>query len=421
MPSYYQLPAQFANASVEDNDRFQKLPFYLVKNEIRQYARWSIFDQLYGKIDWEPNMGNVMRGVTPQSSPVGQSFFFPNFVTVMPQKDMHEVTESVENEQVRWHRFESKQFSFVPSFNSFWRDHIQYADNDLAKHIQIANNNFIRTRMWSKSPYVWIAGVGLQAAPTVDLEPTLSALGTKSLAWLQAILPTVKQSLTLRQIYSAALSLKQDLAAPPFEGVMNMPKENNNIAEKYVLILDDEAFSNFLFDNDVANLKSIQLDLLFNDFKGLLFGNITTKCEPFPLRFDINGNAVAPEIQDALTNKRVPNPLYTTISQDPKVGCAYSVAWLLGADAYKTIKVGPPPKEFATQSMKANKFYNLRWNGEISLTDQILITYPDGSIDLNRYGTQLQLISQLTLGVLGGEVRWAIPIIYARKRPAQMV
>ncbi len=93
---------------------------------------------------------------------------------------------------------------------------------------------------------------------------------------------------------------------------------------------------------------------------------------------------------------------------------------MLGDCYAKTIKIGPPPKEFATVNMSAKKFYGMRWNGEVQLTDQILITNQDGSISLNSYGENLQFQSKLTLGYLVGERRNAFPMLVKRSRPSVM-
>ena len=61
--------------------------------------------------------------------------------------------------------------------------------------------------------------------------------------------------------------------------------------------------------------------------------------------------------------------------------------------------------------------YGMRWNGEVQLTDQILVTNPDGSIELNVYGENLKFISKLTFGYLVGERRYGFPMIIARSRP----
>lgn len=423
MPNYYEQVASFQNAVVEDKDRFQKLPFYLVKNEIKVFPRWNIFDQLFGSINWTPNEGNVMRATTPQSSPVGNSFAFPANIDTIPTKNVYQVTESSEDARVKAGRFESQQFSFVPYFTSFWRDHLQYANKDIARQIQVYNNQFIRTNMWMKSNYIYLAGGGtVIAAPTGDLTTTL-ALGVDTLAgaagkssdWLQAQIPNIKNNLSLRTVFRAQLAHREDLGAPPFEGVLNMPKENEGLKGKYVLVGSTEAFDAFPFDPDTNLLKSINLDLLFEDFSGLLFGKVIYKFDPFPLRFNAQGGFVSPQIYDDGEKKCKPNPAYTSLTTAP-----YEVAWLCGAESCKTIKVGPPPKEFAAQSMSMKKFYSLKWNGEIQLTDQVLITYADGSVDLNVYGTQLKFISQTTFGYLVGEPRFTFPILFKRSRPAEL-
>jgi len=116
MPSIYDKPAVFANATVQNNDQYNQLPFYLAKNEVAQFARKNIFDQLFGDIDWQANEGPIMKGVTPQRSPVGNAFFFPNPIQQLSRKDIHTVTESVETASLFKHRQESYQFNFIPNF-----------------------------------------------------------------------------------------------------------------------------------------------------------------------------------------------------------------------------------------------------------------------------------------------------------------
>lgn len=433
MPSYYDQPAIFGNAVVEDVNRFNQLPFYLVRNEVKQFPTWSVFDQLYGDIDWETNQGNIMKGVTPQRSPVGRSFFFPNAITTVPKKDIYQVTESVETAQIYVHNYESFQFNFLPSFAAFWKNYLQFANKDIVEKIAISNNQFIETNMWFNSPYVYLCGTGLLSnAPTAMGNATNDAANSKTAAWLLATvagvggIPGVRQGLTLRDVYRATMNLQEDLAAPAFMGAKNMPTDNEGLKNKYVLLLSSEAFLNFTFDPDVQTLKPLDLNLLFESFKGMLFGNVTCKINKYPIRFssadivDGDGNVlwakgtpIAPEIFDSTDNKWKPNPYYTSLVSAP-----FEIAWLLGADRAKTIKVGPPPKEFATTNMSASKFYSLKWNGEVRLTDQVFITNADGSISPNVYGEQMKFISKLTHGYLEGERRNAFPILLRRVRPA---
>jgi len=437
MPAIYDKPAAFANANVEDVNRFNQLPFYLVKNEVKQYPYWNIFDQLFGDIDWETNQGNIMRGVTPQRSPVGRAFFFPNNITVLPNKDIYQVTESSEEARVKLHDYESFQFNFLPSFTAFWRNYLQFANKDIVRQIACSNNQFIETNLWFNAPNVYLAGNGLvTGAPTTMGDTTGAVAGSKTRAWLIATTQGtgpgtgVIQGLTLRDVYNVTLNLSEDMAAPPFEGSKNMPEDNVGLMNRYVLVTSTEAWMAFPFDPDIhsgAQLGSIQLDLLFKDFRGLLFGTTTVKMHRYPIRYSLvdivdgggnvlwpAGEPIAPEIFDVTDQKWKPNPYYTSLISAP-----YEIAWLLGADTCRTIKVGPPPKEFSSTNMAAEKFYSLRWNGEVRLTDQVLITYPDGTIDLNHYGKQLKFISECTHGYLVGERRNSIPILFLRKRPVR--
>lgn len=434
MPSFYDQPSVFGNATVEDVSRFNQLPFYLVRNEVKQFPTWSVFDQLYGDIDWETNQGNTMKGVTQQRSPVGRSFFFPNAMTTVPNKDIYQVTESTEQALLYVHNYESFQFNFLPSFAAFWRDYLKFANKDIVEKIAISNNQFIETNMWFNSPYVYLCGVGLiSGAPTQMGNALGTAANSKTAAWLvntvmgNGGIPGVQQGLTLRDCYRAFTNLQEDLAAPAFEGSKNMPKDNEGLKGKYVLLVSSEVFLNFTFDADVQTLKPLDLNLLFNDFKGMLFGNLTCKINKYPIRFSTTdivdpvsaavlwakGTPIAPEIYDTTDNKWKPNPYYTSLISAP-----FEINWILGADRAKTIKVGPPPKEFAQTSMPASKFYSLKWNGEVRLTDQVFITNSDGSISPNVYGEQMKFISKLTHGYLEGERRYAFPIINRRVRPA---
>lgn len=373
-----------------------------------------------------------MRGVTPQRSPVGRSFFFPNPMTTVPNKDIYQVTESVENAILYVHNYESFQFNFNPSFEAFWKNYLQFANKDIVEKVAISNNQFIETQMWFGSPYVYLAGTGLiSGMPTGNGNAALTAANSKTAAWLLALVAGtggntgVLQGLTLRDVYRALMNLQEDLAAPAFMGARNMPKDNEGLQNKYVLLISSEAWLNFTFDPDVQTLKPLDLNLLFNDFKGMLFGNLTCKINKYPIRFsDVNivapdgtvlwaaGFPIAPEIYDATDGKWKPNPYYTSLLSAP-----YEVEWLLGADRAKTIKVGPPPKEFASVNMSASKFYSLKWNGEVRLTDQVFITYADGSVGPNVYGEELKFISKLTHGYLEGERRNAFPMIILRTRP----
>lgn len=433
MPSYYDQPSVFGNAVVEDVNRFNQLPFYFVKNEVTQFPVWNELDQLYGTVDWQTNQGNTMKGVTPQRSPVGRSFFFPNDITQVAKKDIHQVTESTETATIKVHKHESFQFNFIPSFVAFWERYLQFANKDIVEKIAISNNQFIETNMWFNAINVYLCGTGLVGgAPTTMGNVAGTVAGSKTNGWLVALTTGtggntgVLQNLRLRDVYRAIMNLQEDLAAPSFQGVRNMPRDNEGVKGKYVLLTSSEQWMNFTYDPDVGTLKNLNLDLLFNDFKGSLFGTLTVKIKKYPIRFSLTdikdgggnvmwaaGSPIDPEIFDVTDGKWKPNPYYTSL-----VSAGFEISWMLGDSYARTIKVGPPPKEFATSNMSASKFYALKWNGEVRLTDQVLITNPDGTIELNVYGENLKFISKMTHGYLVGERRNAFPMVFRRIRPA---
>jgi len=437
MPSFYHQPGSFANAIIEPVNRFAQLPFYLVHNEIEQYANWNEFDQMYGSIPWQENMGSTMEAVTPQRSPVGRSFFFHNPITTASNKDIYQITESNETAVLYKHKYGSFVFNFLPSFQIFWDKYIKFNSDDIVKQIAVSNNQFIETQMYQNASYVYLCGTGLVGGvPTGAMNSALNAIGSKTSAWLVATTQGtggnggVVQNLRLRDIYRAVMNLQDDLGAPSFNGSKNMPKDNEGLKGKYALFCGSEDWLNFPFDPDVINrlsgLAPCDLNLVTQDFKGNLFGTITCKIKKYPIRYNVAniidgagnvlwaaGSPIDPEIFDPTDQKWKPNPYYTSLVSAP-----YSIAWLLGDSFCKTLKVGPPPKEFATKNMSGEKFYSLRWNGEVRLTDQLLITNADGSIELNDFGENLQLKSQLTHGLIMTELSFAFPILIKRSRPA---
>ena len=437
MPSFYSLPGQFAPAVIQPNNLFAQLPFYLVHNEINQYANWNEFDQMYGSIPWQENMGSVMEAVTPQRSPVGRSFFFPLAITTSSNKDIYQVTESNEQAILYKHKYGSFVFNFIPSFQVFWDKYIKFNSDDIVKQIAVSNNQFIETQMWFNASYVYLCGTGLVGGAPIGMGNSgLNAANSKTAAWLVALTNGTGgntgaiQNLRLRDVYRAIMNLQDDLGAPSFNGSKNMPKDNEGLKGKYALFCGSEDWYNFTFDPDVLNklngLAPCDLNLVFNDFKGMLFGQITCKIKKYPIRYsttditDVSGTVlwakgfpIDPEIFDPIDNKWKPNPYYTSLISAP-----YSIAWLLGDNYCKTIKVGPPPKEFAQKNMSGEKFYSLRWNGEVRLTDQLLIVNADNSVELNDFGENLQLKAQLTHGYLVTERRFAFPMIIKRQRPS---
>jgi hypothetical protein len=416
MPAQYDLPAVF-NQGIEDIEKFNRLPFYLVKNEVELFPQWNIWDQLFGDVSWQQNEGDTMKGVRPEPSPVGRTLFYPRTViSGEPNKDVFEVYESTEIAQVKWHQYESKQFYFVPSWRDFRDNQLNYNHKDIVRQVQNGNNSFIRTVIWDRSPTVFLAGTGLVNSPVGEGNVTQTAVNSKTATWLIGNIPNIKSNLSLRVVQNAATVMSEDLNAPFFEGAKNMPQPNEVLKGKYVLLMTTEDWLQFPWDTSTNALKSINLDLIFQGFRGSLFDMVTSRMDRWPLRFGDDGLFVQPQLTQVGTNKTRPNPNYTDITLSK-----YGVAFLIGAAGYRTIRVGPPPRDFT--GLSADKFYKMRWNGEIRLTDQFLIkrgTIAGGDFDaeVNDDGRFLKLKGTCTHGILPAEVYNVMPILYKRTRVA---
>ena len=474
--------ASVVNAAIDSNPtggNFKKLDFYLAKNEVALYPKWNVYDTLFGSIKWEPNMGNTLTGTTPTPSPILRTTFMPEVLTNYPKKDKFTVGERTEDASLGMHRFESNRFRFLNNFEAFWRDHLSYAQSDIVRQIQCANNTFIRTLMYYQAPDSYVAGQGLSSQighaagmnkkALSQAQMRLIENGSDHITGTNITDTSVSIShgtgknhrndvtvggsgagtlaagaLTLKEIFKSMLVLQEDVQAPTFDRIYNAPKTSEMVKGKYVLVCSTEAWASLLWDTNLrtahttsgaTQLAPANMNLLQDGFAGDLFGKITAKFDPYPLRFDHNGEFVVPQKIDSTTGKIVPNPSYTAIgdggtgddndgSTNDAGNASYEIAFLVGADAFKTLQVGPPPKEFASKNMSAKKFYDMKWNGEVHLTDQFLIPTGSGSdpladaagSELNTYGDYLKFISQAVIGGIAGDARYCLPIYFKRQR-----
>lgn len=424
MPVQYDLP-EYANANnVEDVNKYQKLPLYLATLEARMFPQWSVYNQLFGKINWQPNMGPNLRGVRAEPTPVGETFFYPAAISGTPNKNIYETFETYENASLAMHDFDSNQFHFLPSFQDFRENQLDFNHQDIVRQISVANDMFIRTYAWEKAPYVLIAGnIGgdvnlgttqLIPAPVPAVGTTILSTGNiaKTQAWRQAAFAQVGSSLTLATVDYATCVLRDDLGANYFEGTLNTPKDNELIKGKYVLIGSSEAYQQFKWDNDLQRFRNVNFSIVENGFRASIFDEVTFKTERFPIRIAADGSIPAPQTWDELDNRTKPNPAY--------VNAPVEVAILCGADCYKSVKVGPPPRAFSNQKISMQKFYEMRWNGEVCLTDQVLVQYNNaGQViwDTNVRGRFLKLFSSVVMGMIACKQQAYMPILFQRKRP----
>lgn len=429
MPAQYDLPEFTGWYDQQDVNLYNKLPFYLATMQARRQQIYNTYDKLYGKIPWQPNMGSVMKAVEAVYSPIGRSTFFPNPITELPNRDVFETQERTEQCVVMMHDFFSKNMYFLPSFQDFRTGQVDFQHDDIVRQIGVANDMFIRTVIFQKSPFAYIVGnpavggmasaglgnIEIVAPPVIpaamDFTAANVAVAGKNAAWLQAAAAAVQgvPGISLRTIKRAVMTMRDQLGAAFFEGTQNTPKDNEVVKGKYVMTGDQEIFDNLVFDPDLPNLRDITSSVVEDGFAMSPFSQLTFKAERFPLLMKADGTFPVPELVTN-TGDVVPNPDYTNAD--------FGWAFLHGADSYKTIKIGPPPKPFASGDMDIKTFQGMSWNGEVRLSRNIMLKDANGIYDNNSMGRFVRLQAALAMGCLPIRPRNTLPILYRRRMPA---
>jgi len=398
------------------------MDFFLAKLAVDRRKTWATHSKLVGRIPWKPNLGKLMKGVRKEPSPHLRQFAFPTKLSSANgvRKDVTDVREMTVSTEPARHRFESQVMNFLPDFRDFMTDHVQAQGEDLEEKKMRFEDIFVRGSIFHNSPNVWLPNkAGGELVAAVPEDGSRDGSTGKSTNWLTANLPSIGNpgNLSLATINLLTTVVETDLRVPPFQGTGNAPADNGPLTDKYCLVLDSEAWNQFIFDPFLLANKALDLNIITEGFRGLLFGRVTCKLEDMPIRILADGTFPAPEVRElnvAAYNfgETVPNSSY--------VSAPYSVAMLYGKEGYKSLTVGPPPKAFAGNGMP-DGFGKMFWNGEIMATKNLIIPCvnedtDEVSYEPNYYGEFLKFISQLTLGILGQQKRNVVPIIYKRAR-----
>lgn len=430
MPSTYDLPRTQGLWNEQDINLYNKLPFYLANLEAKYYPLWHVWNKFFGTIQWQQNMGTTLKGVRAEPTPIGRAVFFPQPITSAPNKDVFSVREMTEQAVVYRHLYESPYFNFNPSFADFRKNQIKFAMEDITRQIACANDMFQRTQVFYLSPNVYISGKPstsngdgfdgdeLVQAPIALGNQADDVAASKNQNWKQQAVAYVGNNLgnlSFKVVKKVITIMEQDLQAPAFEAMANMPKPNETIKGKYVLIASNEVMEYLSFDDFILANRPLMMNLLNDEFGGSIGNKCVWKSERFPLRIAADGTFPVAQTYETNPNafnygETVPNPAY--------VNAPFEVAFMCAADAYRSINVGAPPKEFGSGTMTEEKFNKLFWNGEVKLTSNLIINYGNNNLDTNKYGEFLQLISSTVHGIIPVNRRFIVPIIYRRVRVA---
>jgi len=408
-----------------EQNMYNSYPFWLANYEVRHRETYATHSKLFGKRQWERNHGTVMRGVRKEPSPHLRQEATPQELNKVPQKDILDVQEMIVETTLKRQRFESRVIPFYPVFNDFLRDHLTATSKDIIAKRQRYEDLFCRTCAFHQAAAVMVASGNPEIITGVPMWDGKDVAGIaaqgKNQGWRQTMIPLlgVPGNLSIVNAFLADSYLREDVRAVPWsDGGAGMPKDDNAMPGKNVLVLSNEAYNQFRFDPFLLDNRRIDLDIVQHGFRGSIGDNIVCKVEDLPLRMGVDGSFPTPEtriVNNDAYNKNE-SVLATTYKDAP-----YEWAFMYAADAFESIEVGPPPSEFVGGTMPKG-FADMFWNGELKFTKLFNIPYTDENgnsyMEFNTYGEHLKAICQVVLGVLAIQRRHVLPILFKRVRGA---
>lgn len=403
---------------------YNKLPFYLMEAEAAYRKNWIVWKPLLGDVSWKANSGDTMRRVLAEPTPVMRQESFPQLLADPTLVDIINYRERTADTKIRMQDFASPHFSYLPEFQDFMK-HIDKTVMNINRQTTIFEDFFYRTMLFHWAPYVYVAGVGLVAAPTGD--PNASGTGGKTNAWLQAQIAAMAGSgqpgiLSFQELFKALNCFEQEVGATPFEGNGKPSGDSNPLNEKFCLVGSPETWNNFVDDPWLKENRPLNMNIVTDQFKGDLFGKIRYRQERWSMQYAITANfspsLPVPELTEEDPNRpdygrTKPNPAYAIPTNAP-VG----VAFLVGGTPADAVTVGPPPAEFI-RDLDQGAAIKMNWNGKSYLTKNFLIPCKNSDGDtvysMNEFGRFLRAQSSLALAISLINTQNIMPILYKRR------
>lgn len=411
-------------------DTYNRLPVYFQAATAEARKIWGFWENHLGSVPWEPFKGDLMKHILVENAPNLRQFMEPNLISDAALTDISAVKERTATMQLRWQKFISPQFYWLPSFQDFMRGNIQKNTSNLLRQIQIAKDLFYRTAIWNNSPTVWLAGVGPVTAPEGYVKSTANQTG-KYDEWVQAQLSSMGAAsggfLTFQELERAFLAFSEDQGATPFDGNAMPGSDSSPLNEKYLLLCSNEDWMNFQNDPWLKENRPLNMNIVTEAYRGDLFGKITCKLERWPIRISADNNFAptyyAPETVQLNANRNdynrtIPNPSYVNFATSANVATAsqFGVAFLFGGNAYSKASGVNPPSPYSG----GKQFSGMDWSGTPQLTDNILIACKDQAgatyYEANSWGEYLRLQAAIAMGIIGDNAFNIMPIIFKRHR-----
>lgn len=407
----------------QEQNLYNKLPFYLLAAESKYRASWVTYKPLLGEVAWKPNSGNTMRRVMTEPTPVMRQESIPNLLATDPLADIISYRERVADTKLRMQDFVSPHFNYLPEFQDFMK-HVDNTVENINKQIIVFEDMFYRTMLFHWAPFVYVVGVGLVAAPQGD--PSVDGSTGKSTAWLQAQFAALSAgqpgNLSFQEIWRAFNAFETEVGATPYEGTGKPNGDSNPLNERYCLTIGTQEWNQLVDDPWLKENRPLNMNIVTEAFKGDFFGRIRAKLERYPLYYSVDNDFTptqyAPEVtelnpDDPSYGITRPNPLYSR-STESQIG----VAFLFGSSAADVVKTGPPPAEFMRE-MDQGSAVKMNWNGKTYLTKDFLVPCKtaDGAVvmRMNEFGRYLRAQASLALGISIINPRNVMPILFKRR------
>jgi len=434
MPDFSQaLPAVDQNLagvwSELDKDYYTKYPYYLEMASTARRKKYSVFPQLITKTRrWTPQMGDTMKLVIPETSPLTRQEARPVGLASAPLSDIAAVKERTVTASLAWQRFFSPNARFLNSFQDFISEQLAPTRKAVEEQRDWFEECFYRTHMWDYSPRIFVAGYGLVNLP-VGRNGTTSLKTPGVLQQLVQLCPG-DGHLTFQHLFDIVSEAESVIGMTPYSG-SNLPGgESSGLDDQFCLVQSHESFRQFVNDPWVKENRMLEKDIVNKPYKGLIQGQLSSRLERYPIRWQVDDNGTvtlpSPEVSVADNNqgelnRTAPNPAYGKIGSIGSLeGSPFEIAWLIGGEHYARIETGPPPEFFAGGTGDPAKIAGMQWNGQIYGTKDFLIYEKDADGNItpqtNSFGHWMRWQGELALGCIGANAHNVLPILYRRRR-----
>lgn len=404
--------------TAQDIELYSHLPVWMTQQSNKKLKHFSRWKGLYPKLKWKPNNGDIVVGVMAEPSPKASQVNRPRNITETATVTRVQHKERTNQARIKRQKFESFQFSWLQSFRDFRDKQIGYANSDIMDQIAYAYDAFTRDQSVQQAKRIGIAGAASPIDGDVPFGEATDVSAPKDANFWANKIAAIGNAgfLDFRNLCLFRDELETNLGVVPWEGLSEgAPADNETMKGRYLLIGGAEIYNALQYDTFVTSTKPLMMNLLNSRFKGIISENIVFQAERYPARFLADGTMPAPEIEaDSAASSYGTTSCAETIINPDYANAPYGLAIFLGYNPMESIDVGPPPADFAGKSISKEKFHSLNWNGQTRVTDDILVKYADGSVDTNKYGEVLQILADVTLGILTNTPRHILPVLYRR-------